>query len=275
MTLLRKSAQAICAVLFAIAVAGCGSSSAAPTPTPIPDPMEIVTRSITGLATATTLHVDGVLSGSVNAGALGALMGGSYGGLSGQIKVDGASMTGDADMTKQALHLSATFPSLVGISADMFVVDGYLYSKVNAPGAKYQKTKVSGSLLTASAAPDATFGFTDTLNQLKARLATPGVTAKLEGHESVDGRDAYHLTLTVPADVLNQEINAAGGAAASGADLTMDPIDYWVYVDTVVPAKLHAKASSATLGNVSVTLTLTKYGQAVTIQAPAEDQVSG
>lgn len=273
MTRLRKPAQAICAVLFAIAAAGCGSGSA--TATPIPDPMEIVTRSITGLATATTVHVDGTLSGSVNASALGALMGGSYGGLSGQIKVDGALLTGDADISKQALHISASFPSLFGISADMVVADGYLYSKVNAPGAKYQKTKVSASLLTASPAPDATFSFTDTLDQLKARLASAGVTATLAGRDSVDGRDAYHFVVTVPADVLNQGISAAGGAAASGADLTMDPVDYWVYVDTVQPAKLRIKASSATLGNISVTLTLTKYGQAVTIQVPPADQVAG
>ena len=273
MTRLQKPAQAICAILFAMAVAGCGGSSA--TPTPAPDPMEIVTRSITGLATASSVHVEGVLGGSVNASALSALMGGGYGGLSGQIKVDGASLKGDADITNQAAHLSATFPSLFGISADVILVEGNLYSKVNSPGAKYQKTKVSASLFAASAAPDATFGFTSTLDQLKDRLATPGVTAKLEGQESVDGRDAYHLTVTIPADVLNQAVNAVGGAAASGADLTLDPIDYWVYVDTVQPAKIHVKASSATLGNVSVTLTLTKYGAAVTIQAPPADQVGG
>lgn len=273
MTRFRSAALAICAVLFAIATAGCGNSSATPSPTPISDPNEIMTLSITRLAAAASLHMDGTLSGSVNTGSLSELLGGAMGGPSVSIKVDGATLTGEVDMTQQALHLSASFPTLFGISAEAFLVDGFLYTRINTPGVKYKKTKVQTSLLMASAAPDATFNFTDTLSQLASRVRSVGVTTTLVGHEQVDGRDVYHLAVTVPADVLNRQIGPAGGAAASGIALDLAPIDYWVYVDTLQPAKMVVRASSATVGNLTVTLTLTKYNQPVTIKAPADSEI--
>lgn len=291
MTRAQRPVGAICAVLFAIAVAGCGSSSPTPTPTPTPlsDPNEIVSRSITELATASTVHLDGTLNGSVDAGTIGALVGVGALGLLGRVKLDNASLSGDLDIPSEAAHISATFPTLFGLSAEVILVDGYSYTRFGSSNTKYTKSKVSTSLLTPSGGPDATLNASDkldrpkslvraaglagTLDWIESLVRSAGVTAALAGHDSVDGRDSYRLTVTVPAELLNQGIGAAGGAAASGIAVDLAPIDYWVYGDTLQPAKIHVKVSSTTLGNIELTVSLTKYGQPVAIVAPPDNQV--
>jgi hypothetical protein len=46
-----------------------------------------------------------------------------------------------------------------------------------------------------------------------------------------------------------------------------------VYKDTVQPAKIEIKGTSAKLGNIDLVLTLTKYDAVVTITAPPAGQV--
>lgn len=260
-------------MLFAIAAAGCGNSSATPTQPLLSDPNEIVSRSIAQLATETTVHLDGTVNGTVDAGSISALVGFGTGGLSGNIKLDNASLSGDVDIPKQAAKLSATFPTLFGLSGEAILVDGYSYIRFGTSSTKYTKSKVSASLLMPSAAPDATLSIAGALGQLKTLIGSRGVTATLLERESVSGRDAYHVTVGVPAELLNGGVGAVGGAAASGVTLDLARIDYWVYVDSLQPARLHLKVSSTTLGNIELTVTLTKYGQPVTIQAPPDGQV--
>ena len=248
----------VCAVLCALAAAGCNNSSATPSPTAVTDPNEIVTQSFANLETATTLHVEGTIAGSVNINAIGALMGGLPIGLSGSIKLDGSTFSGDVDMANQALYVRAVFPSLFGLTAEVVVADGYVYFKSPMPGAKYSKTKLAAS-------------FSESLRELKSRMDAGGTTATLAGRDTIDGRDAYHLVLTVPTELLNQQM----GAVASGLTATLAPVDYWVYVDTLQPARVRLKISSADLGNLDVSATLTKYGQPVSIQAPPQNQVEG
>jgi hypothetical protein len=273
LTRFQRPALTVCAVVLALAAAGCNNSSVTPSPTAVTDPNEIVALSLTNMEMA-TFHVEGAIAGSVNISAIGALMGGLPIGLSGSIKLDGSTLNGDVDMPKQALHVKATFPSLFGLTADAIVSDGYAYFKGPMPGAKYSKTKLSGSLITASASPDEELLFAAAVEEFKSRLEDGGVTATLAGREEIDGRDAYHLIVTVPA-ALSNDLWAEFGLTASGISATMDPVDYWVYFDTLQPAKVRLKVSSADLGNLDLTLTLTKYGQSISIQAPPADQVGG
>src|ERR1035437_4787354 len=267
---------AICALLFAISAAGCGSGPATPAQSLLSDPSAIVTRSLARLEDSTALHINGTISGSVDADTVGALVGGGSVGLSGKIKLDGASLSGDVDMTHQALHLSVSFPSLFGSSAELILVDGYAYTKVTTPVSssdeKYTKSKVATSLLMPSAAPEATVSFLDILRQLELRLGPVASTALLVGQDTVDGRAAYHLVVNVPADLVNQALEAAGPSAgaisAAGA-----PAGYWAYVDSLQPAGLQLKVSSPTIGNAVIALTLTRYDQVVAIQAPPDSQV--
>src|ERR1035437_1394844 len=108
-----RSVLAICALLLAISAAACGSGSATPAQSLLSDPSAIVTRSLARLEASTALHINGTISGSVDADTVGALLGGGSIGLSGKIKLDGGSLSGDVDMTHQALQLSVSFPSLL------------------------------------------------------------------------------------------------------------------------------------------------------------------
>ena len=269
---LRRPALTLCAIVVAIAASGCGSSSGTPTAAPVSDPNEIITRSAAGLAGVQTVHFDIAIAGSVNMGALSGLTGSGSSALSGSIKLDGASVTGDLDIAKRAYHVSASLPTRFGLTADLIQVDGYRYTKISTSGDKYTKSEVSTPLL-PSAAPSATLDVADTVNQLKSSLNAAGAQATLVGRDKVDGRDAYHVTVNVPVDKLNQQIGATGGSAASGISVDTASFDYWVYVDSLQPAKLDVKGSSASLGSIDLTVTLTKYDQPVTITVPPDSEI--
>jgi hypothetical protein len=266
----RRSALAFSGVLLAIAVVGCGSSSATPTAPPLTDPNEIITRSATGLTAVQTLHFDVAVSGSVNTSALGSAGGGL--GLSGAIKLDGATASGDFDVQKQAFHVAASMPTLMSLSADIIQVDGYQYTKISLVGPKYTKSPAT-TLPIATAAPSASLDISSTVASLKSSLTAAGVTATLVGREQVGGRDSYHVSVGLPKDLINQQLGAVGGGAAGDAKIDTLTLDYWVFVDSLNPAKMELKASSATVGNLTVTLTLTKYNQPVTIKAPADSEI--
>jgi len=266
----RRSTFAFAGVLLAIAVVGCGSSSATPTAPPLTDPNEIITRSATGLTAVQTVHFDVAVSGSVNTSALGSS--GSALGLSGSLKLDGTTVSGDIDIQKQAFHVAASMPTLLGLTADIIQVDGFQYTKISLVGTKYTKSPAS-TLPIPSAAPSATLDISSAVTSLKSSLTAAGVTTTLVGRDQVDGRDAYHVSVSVPKDLINQQIGALGGSTTSGISIDSLSLNYWVYVDSLNPAKMELKASSATLGNLTVTVTLTKYNQPVTIKAPADSEI--
>ncbi len=270
MSRLSRSALAFSGVLLAIAVVGCGSSSGTPTAAPVSDPNEIITRSATGLTAVQTVHFDVTVSGSVNMSALGGS--GSALGLSGSLKLDGTTVSGDIDIQKRAFHVSASMPTLLGLTADIIQVDGFQYTKISLAGTKYTKSPAS-TLPIPTAAPSATLDISGTVNSLKSSLDAAGVKATLVGRDKVDGRDAYHVSVLVPKDLINQQMGALGGGTASGISIDTAALDYWVYVDSLNPAKIELKASSATVGSLTVTLTLTKYNQPVTIKAPADGEI--
>ena len=266
----RQSALAFSGVLLAIAVVGCGSSSATLPAPPLTNPNEIITRSATGLTAVQTLHFDVAVTGSVNTSALGSA--GSGLGLSGAIKLDGTTASGDVDIQKQALHVSASMPTLLGLTADIIQVDGYQYVKISMVGPKYTKSPAT-ALPISTAAPSASLDISSTVASLQSSLTAAGVTTTLVGREQVGGRESYHVSVGLPKDLINQQMGALGGGAASGISIDTATLDYWVYVDSLNPAKMELKASSATLGNLTVTVTLTKYNQPVTIKAPADSEI--
>jgi hypothetical protein len=253
-----------------VSVAGCGSSSATPTQPPISDPIQIVTSSANRGSAANTVHVEGTLSGSVSISALGALGITGLSGFSGMVKLDGTSFSGDVDITGHAYHLSALDPALFGLAADVVQVEGYTYTRTSISGDKYTKSRATVDLPIASA----TFNIAGAFDQLKETLNAPGTTASLVGRDPVDGRDAYHVKVSVPVGTLNEQIAAAGGLAALGITLDSASLDYWAYVDSVQPAKLALKASSSALGSVYLTVTLTKYNEPLTIAAPPGSEVT-
>jgi LppX_LprAFG lipoprotein len=266
----RPATRAFAGALLALAVIGCGSSSGTPTAPPVSDPNEIITRSATGITAVQTVHFDVAVAGSINTAALGS-SGGALG-LSGALKLDGTTVSGDVDIQKQALHVTASMPALLGLSADIIQVDGFMYTKISLMGPKYTKFPAT-TLPVASAAPSASPDISSMVSSLSTGLTASGAKATLVGRDQVDGRDAYHVSIDVPNSLLSQGVGALAGSAASGVSIDTLTLDYWVFVDSLNPAKLELKAGSATLGNLAVTVTLTKYNQPVTIKAPADSEI--
>ena len=61
--------------------------------------------------------------------------------------------------------------------------------------------------------------------------------------------------------------------AAAGVTVDSMSVDYWAYVEGLQPAKLALKASSTSLGDLTMSVTMTRYNQPVTIAPPPRDQV--
>jgi hypothetical protein len=266
-----KPGFVVCAIFLAAIAAGCGG-----TPSPaatLSDPNEIVTRSISGFQSVQTVHVAATLDGSVNAAALGSLSGGSISGLTGAIKLNGSSLSGDVDIPNRAAHLTATVPNLLGLTLDYILVDGYLYGKVSLGADKYTRTRVSTILPAASGEPSASLDMAGAFGTFKATLDQAGVKATLAGRDKVDGRDSYHIDIKVPNDKANQALSSIGSSALAGLSVDSLSIGYWVYVDTLQPARTQVSASSASLGHLDVTVTLTRYDLPVTVTAPPDSQV--
>jgi hypothetical protein len=272
MTRLQSTALTLCAVLFAVFAAGCGGSSATPMPSGISDPAAIVSHSFAAMEAAGTFHVEGTIDGTVNASSLGSLIGMGSVGLEGTLNVSGSTLTGDVDMARPAAHITATFPRLFGVSVDGILADGYWYARLSTSN-KYTKYNAVTSVF-ASPPPDGKLNFRDELKALEARLDAAGVKATLSGRETVDGRDVYHLVANVPDSVLNSKISMAGPGATS-VGIVLAPVDCWVYVDTLQLARIRVQGSSATLGNLDLSMILTRYGESVTVNAPPADQVGG
>ena len=273
MTRLPRSVLAACALVLVFA-AGCSSwIGLLAQPTPL-GPDEIMARSLARLETAGTFHLEAKIGGSVKAGSLGSIAGGIPVGLLGNIKLDGATMTGDVNVANRAAHAVASFPSLFGMTAEVVLADGYTYTKISLLGDKFTKLKAPASLSPAGPGPSATLGFTDAVSQARSVLESSGTVATLAGRGTVDGLDAYHLAVTVPQDGIKRLLQDVSGAAAPGLDVQVAPFDYWVYLDTLRPARLELKASSATFGTIDLDLTLTGYDLPVQIAPPPASKVN-
>jgi hypothetical protein len=259
---------------LAIVAAGCAGSSATSTPSPLSDPNEILARSLVNLGQAQTFHLGGTVSGSVDMSGLGALGGSSSLGLTGKLDLKGGTIDGDVDVAHQAGHVTLSFPTLFGLAVDLIQVDGYSYTKINLMSDKYSRSQTDVSAV-GSAVPGPSGGIADVVAQVRGLLESSGATATLTGHSKVDGKDAYELALSIPADKLNVELASLVPGWPPNASLDSASATYMVYTDALLPAQLEVKASSPSLGNLDVAATLTRYDQAVTIKAPPADQVEG
>jgi hypothetical protein len=274
----RQGAVVLAVLLLAGVVGGCGAGSATPAPSLLTDPGAVVSTSLERLEAASTFHVHGPLSGSVDPNAASALLGGGSTGLSGRLKLDGGSIDGDFDMVDQAFHVSASLPSLFDSSIDAILVDGFAYAKVATPlspsGTLYSRTPVQTSALMPGAAPGSSFSTAGIVGHLVSALAASGATATIVGQGTIDGRAAYRISEIVPTELMARAFQAAGLDSGAASDLALAPVEYWVYDDTLQPASIRVSVSSPTVGNVLVVLVLSAYDRPVTIQPPPQDQIS-
>ena len=276
---LFRQALASVAIMATVGLvaAGCGGSKGTPTPPPISNPDEIIARSITASSDITTLHVRLTVGGKVN---LNSLSGGSSsGGLGGSIDLAGTYAEGDLDVSKQDAQdvkadLKFGMPGLLSLSGRVIVVDGYSYMQVSLQGDKYVKAKLDSALPVPlpSVEPSATLDIAGQVEELRKSLKDAGATTSLKGDEKVDGKDCYRIAIDIPAAKLNELLGAAGDSAA-GMKIESTQVDYYVYKDSLRPARFYLAANVTGVGNLTLEAIISKYGESVSVKAPDASQI--
>jgi len=301
---LPRPALAIFAGLVVVFASACGSSAATPgaggtsgpaggTIAPAGasaavnpnDPSSIITQVLSSSEGTTSFHIKIEVSGTIKAAALESVAGSASPGSAptSDLKLDGTAIEGDVDVANQAAHLSLTVAPIamlgnVPLTGDLIVKDSVLYYKVSLLGPKYTKTDLSSlTSLSPVAVPtpgaSALAGVTDQIAQIRAQLDQAGVKATLVGVEQIGGKDAYHISLSVPLDKLNAEIATAAASAAPGMKIDSASVDIWTYKDSYQLAKIQIAGASSSLGNLGITITVTNYGAPVTVTAPAATDI--
>jgi hypothetical protein len=256
-------------ILFAVTlaatiVAACGGP---PAPPALTDPKDILIHAASSLQTLKTVHLKATLAGKIDTGVLSGKPTGA------RVDLSGSTLEGDLDVAGREAKLSASVPSLLGLSADVVVDAGTVYLKTSLTGPKFQKVNpatIPGGLplpgLLTAASPDPSAmaqmiaGFTAELDKLPAPV-------KL-ADEKVGDQDCYHVQEKLSSTDLPQ----AGGVLAnlSGA-LTLD---VWTRTSDYRPARLVIGFDGGAQGTATITIDLTGFDAAMTVDPPPADQVS-
>jgi hypothetical protein len=262
---LSRSALAIVAIVGLVA-AGCGGSSGTPGPTappPISDPKEIVVKSIESLMDTGTLHLRGTVTGTLDLSSLGE----SGSGFGGKIDLAGTYVEGDVDMKAEAIDVKVGVPALLGLSMHMIAVDGYSYTQISLQGDKFAKQKSD-----ESDTPLTKEDIAKQLEDFKKQIDESGAEFSLKGDGKVDGKDCYHVAITIPAEKLS-DIAGEAGEAIPSVDMQDVTVDYYVYKQNLRPARLSGSGDAGAAGNLTFELTITDYDKAVNIKAPDDSQI--
>jgi hypothetical protein len=265
-----------------------GGSGAAVTVNPS-DPSSIISAVIAGGPDTKSFHIKIEVNGTIKAAALSSLGSDASTGLTGDLKLDGTKVEGDVDVANQAGHVAATIALVTGgstvtIPADIIFKDGALYYKIDLAGlssGKYTKTSLgdlTGSLTGSGVSiptpgPSGLTGLGDQVAQIRKSLDDAGAKATLVGVEPIGGQDAYHISISVPLDMLNSKIAGSSVSAASGITIDSAAVDAWVYKKDSRLAKIEIKGTSAAIGSLDVIVTVTNYDTPVTVTAPPDSEV--
>jgi hypothetical protein len=75
-------------------------------------------------------------------------------------------------------------------------------------------------------------------------------------------------------NLTSDQLGGVTGGLGSGAPTGTGKIDVWTQKDNLRPAKVNITADAGDQGTVAVTLTLSNYDAAVTINPPADSEIA-
>jgi hypothetical protein len=264
----------------ALVLAGCGGASAPA----LDDPVEILVKSVETVQDAKSVHLklelDGTLPLDLAGGLLPGGSGGTGGSSGGSLDIGGTTIEGDVDIVGQAAQISFSLPALLNISGEVILVDEAVFVKASLLGDKYQvfDGADAGGLIPgmgspggsaspgASGSPAATDPIGEFRTQLEG-LATPPV--KLPDEKCGD-TDCYRVQVKLDQADAEPLASLAPDVAATAT------LDVWVRKNDLRPAQLTITADATDAGdsgNVTATLGLSRWDEAVDIKAPPDDQV--
>ncbi|MEO8230366.1 MAG: hypothetical protein ABI628_11485 [Chloroflexota bacterium] len=245
-------------------VAACGGTPAAPALT---DPKDILVHAVTSLQTSRTVHVRATLAGKLDTGLISGKPTGA------RVDLAGSTLEGDLDIAGHEAKLSASVPTLLGLSADVIVDAGTVYLQTSLTGPQFQKLAsgaIPGGLpppsLPTAASPDPS-AVAETMAKVKTALDALPAPVRL-ADEKIGDQDCYHVQEKVSSSDVPQASAVLG--TRSGA-LT---VDVWTRKSDYRPARLVIVVDGGTEGTATITIDLTGYDAAVTVDPPPADQLS-
>jgi hypothetical protein len=243
----------------AAAVAFAACSSGTPAAPALTDPKDILTKSVLTLKDVKSLHLQADVSGSVKLDLSGS-------GSPASIDLKGTTASGDLDIANKKAHVNLSAPALLNVTADIIVIGKDTYTKVSLLGPQYTKTTS-----TDSGDPTAVAGDPQkAIDEINKFLNTPGVAPTKQADEKCGDKDCYHVTM----NLTSEQLGGAIGGLGSGAPTGTGTVDVWSQKSDLRPAKVAITANMADQGTVTVTLTLSNYDAAVTINPPADSDIA-
>jgi hypothetical protein len=234
-------------------LAACGSAGPA-----IADPKEIVTSGLEATAALDSAHIVLSVDGTATISDLGG----------GEMNLSGTQVSGDLDLENERARLEFTVPPMFGLTGEIIQIGRDSYIKTSLTGATWSKsTAEAGDPISEAMDPR------QQLDQVREFLDEDGVEVeKLDDTECGD-RTCYAVRLTIPAEVLSDA--AEGGEMDPGElvgedlvlNLLFDRDEHWL---TEVSAQLSAES----VGELTLTLTLSDFNQPVEVEAPPADEVT-
>jgi hypothetical protein len=237
-------------VVAAIAVGACGGSTSA-----ISDPGEILTKAVESLQKAKTVHMEATVDGTISLDFMGT-------GQAGDIALTGTKLTADVDIEDGNLTASLAVPAILGLTADVIVVGDDSYTRTSMTGDKYQKGSASGSGPVDASDPE------QSLKDLQEWLTKPEVGPEKLDDASCGSKSCYQVKIDLAAAELGSLIPDVGDLGGAAVVLTV-----LVEKDTLHPASLTIDIGAAELGDVTLTLRLSRWDESLDISAPPADQI--
>lgn len=246
------------AATLSLVVAACSSTPAAPALT---DPKDILAQTVLSLKDVKTMQIVGAMTGKVEAAELG-----------GSLDLSSITIAGVIDIPNQKAKISVDAPSLMGTKAEVILVDGFVYVKVDGllasgmglPSGKYVKQAVPEQSSEPVTDPSQ---IAQSVDEFKAQLDKLPTPPTKEADEKCGDQDCYHVQIKVTAADM-KELSPDAASTVDG-DFT---IDVWSRKSDLRPAKLSVSVTSSQFGTVGATFDL-KYDVPVDVSAPPADQV--
>lgn len=235
----------------AIVFGACGGSTPSLT-----DPGEILTKAVEALQAAKTLHLEATVDGTVTLDLMGT-------GTANEMALTGTTLQADIDIEKGDAALNLAVPALLGLTAEVLVVGGDTYLKSSFTGEKFQKGSTTDPGLPVDAADPK-----QSLKDLQAWLARPEVDPKKLADAPCGSKTCYQVEIDLSAADLAALIPEATDAPDGSVVLTV-----LVEKDSLRPTSVVVKATAAALGDLTLTVTLSKWDASLSIAAPPADQV--
>jgi hypothetical protein len=254
---MSRRIPAFLALIALFAFVACNATpAAAPALT---DPKEILTKSVAAMGEVKSFHLEAKLDGSITADLMGT-------GTPSAIKLDATSANGDIDIANKKFRLGFAVPALMGINGEVIQVGDTTYTKTSLTGAKFQKS-------TASTEAPVDTDPAKALEELRKVLDRPEISpTKAADGKCGDNKDCY----VVEIDLTAEEIAAMASASPEDLEDFSDgtiKLSISVEKDTLRIGKVVVGVVAGDMGSVNLTVDLSRYDAAVSIDEPAADQV--